>query len=195
MENNYTVEIEDVLKDYALEAESLYVIHNKCFLRYHYKGYYYVLPVIVLTTISGVLSFNHTVQSNIIGQYMIGGINIFSGILTTIYKWFNYANYENQHKLLSIEYLHLYEEIKSVLSRNPANRPDALKYIDKIETKRQELFDNFSIINDKIRHEFKHKHKNLELPLKLNHIKNISIYGRDKASIIESEDSNNSVFV
>lgn len=184
MENNYSIEIEDVLKAYATEAEILYVIHNKNYLHYQKRGHYYTIPVIILSTITGVLSFNQSIQSTTVGQYTIGGINILCGIITTVYKFLNYSNFENQHKLLAIEYLHLFEDIKGVLTKHPGQRPDAIGYLAKIEAKRQELFDNFSIIHDTIRNDFKKKYKNLSLPLKLNRISNIQIYGREKDDAI-----------
>jgi len=155
MENNYTIEIEDVLQSYGKEAEILYVIHNKNYLHYQKRGHYYTIPVIILSTITGVLSFNQSIQSTTAGQYAIGGINILCGIITTVYKFLNYSNYENQHRLLAIE------DLRGVLSRHPGQRPDAHKYVEKIENKRQELFENFSIINDNIRVDFKKKHRNL----------------------------------
>lgn len=189
MENKYSLEIEDVLKAYATEAEILYVIHNKNYLHYQKRGHYYTIPVIVLSTITGVLSFNQSVQETAPGQYVIGGVNILCGIITTVYKFLNYSNFENQHKLLAIEYLHLFEDIKGVLSKHPTYRPDALVYLNKIETKRQELFDNFSIIHDNIRAEFKRKHKTLTLPLKLNNISSVSIYGRENTDVIVETES------
>lgn len=180
MENNYSIEIEDVLKSYASEAEILYVVHNKNYLHYQRRGYYFTIPVIVMSTISGVLSFNQSIQSTDAGQYAIGGVNILCGIITTIYKFLNFSDYENQHRLLALEYLHLFEDLKSILSKHPRLRPDAIKYMEKIEEKRQELYDNFSIIEDNIRHEFKQKHKSMKLPLKLNHISSIKIFGRDE---------------
>jgi len=187
MDNNYSVEIEDVLKSYATEAEILYVIHNKNYLHYQKRGYYFTVPVIIMSTISGVLSFNQSIQSTIPGQYAIGGVNILCGIITTVYKFLNYSNYENQHKILAIEYLHMFEDLKSVLSRHPSQRPDALRYVEKIEAKRQDLYDNFSIIEDNIRRSFKHKHKTLRLPLKLDHISKINIYGRDVEEDVASK--------
>lgn len=179
MENFYTIDIEDVLKAYALEAQILYIIHNKSFLLYRRKGHYFTIPVIIMSTVSGVMSFNASVTDTTIGQYTIGGINITAGIITTIYKFLDYSSYENQHKILSVEYLHLFEDIRAVLSKNPKDRPNAIAYIERVESKRQELFDNFSIITDDVRKEFKAKYNNMkDLPLKLNHLAPIKIYGR-----------------
>ena len=188
MDNHYTFEIEDILNMYALEAETLYVIHNKSFIKYHYRGYYFVIPVIIITSIGGVLSFNASIQNSEAGQYTIGALNILASIITTIYKFLDYANYESQHRLLSAEYLRLFEEIRSVLLKHPKDRPDAIHYLQKIEIKRQELYDNFSIISDDVKRAFKQKHKDFKtLPLKLNHISTIKIYGRDTPSPIESK--------
>ena len=187
MENNYSPAVEDVLKAYGTEAEILYVIHNKNYLHYQKRGHLYTIPVIVLSTITGVLSFNQSIQATSAGQYTIGGLNILCGIITTVYKFLNYSNFENQHRLLAIEYLHLFEDIRSVLSKHPKQRPDALKYLEKVESKRQDLFDNFSIIHDSIRREFKSKHKTLSLPLKLDHISTIHIYGREKDEDVASK--------
>jgi hypothetical protein len=177
---DYTHQVENVLKYYAEEAEMLYMLHNRNFLFYHKRGHYYTIPVIVLSTVSGVLSFNSGIQGTPEGQYTIGSINILCGIITTIYKFLNYANFENQHRLLAIEYLHLYEDIKSVLSKAPERRPNAIEYVERIENKRQELYDNFSIIQDRVRVEYKHKFQSLgRLPIKFEAFTRVDIFGRE----------------
>lgn len=193
MDNGYTLEIEDILEAYAIEAECLYVIHNKNYLLYRKRGYYYTIPVIVISTITGVLSFNQSIQATIIGQYSIGSLNIICGIASTVYKFLNYSNFENQHKILAVEYLHLFEDIRGVLQKKSSDRQEALGYLTSVEKKRQELLENFSIINDDIRKSFKHKHKGITLPLKLNHISNVHIYGREpKHAKVEIESQTSS---
>jgi hypothetical protein len=177
---DYTHQVEDVLKYYAEEAEMLYMLHNRNFLFYRKRGHYYTIPVIILSTISGVLSFNNGIQGTAEGQYTIGAINILCGIVTTIYKFLNYSNFENQHRLLAVEYLHLYEDIRCVLCKAPERRPNAIEYVERIESKRQELYDNFSIIQDRVRVEFKHKFRSLgKLPVKLEAFTRVDIYGRE----------------
>lgn len=191
MDNDYTEAIEDVIKLYALEAETLYVIHNNNFLLYRRRGYHFTIPVIIMSTISGVMAFNQSISDSTIGQYSIGGVNIFVGIITTIYKFLDYSSYEHQHKILSVEYMHLFEDLRSVLSKHPKNRPNAITYVEKIEIKRQELYDNFIIISDDVRKAFKNKYKHTikDLPLKLNHIIDIKIYGRTTDTQLQETDS------
>jgi hypothetical protein len=180
---DYTKEIEDVLKYYAEEAEIMYMVHNRNFLYYQKQGHYYTIPVIIMSTVSGVLSFNGDIQGSSIGQYTIGAINIVCGIITTIYKFLSYSNYENQHRLLAIEYLHLYEDIRSVLSKAPEQRVNAIEYVERVEAKRQELYDNFSTIQNRVRIEFKHRFRNMgveKLPVKLEAFSTVDIYGRDE---------------
>lgn len=176
--NNYTKETEDILASYALESECLYIVHEKNYIFYRKRGYYFTIPVIILTTMTGVLSFDKSIQSTSIGSYGIGTLNILCGITSTVYKFLDYSKLENQHRILAIEYLHLFEEIKGVLQKEPLNRPDGLLFIASVEKKRQELLDNFPIINEKIRKEFKKSHKTIDLPLRLNNIPKIHIYGR-----------------
>lgn len=178
MDNEYTVDIEDILHSYAIEAECLYVVHNKNYLLYRKRGNFFTIPVIIFSTVTGLLSFNQPIQNTTEGQYIIGSLNILTGIISTIYKFLDYSNFENQHKLLAIEYLHLFEEIRSTLQKDPKNRPKALMFLGIIEKKRQGLLENFPIINDHIKNNFKRSHKKLSLPLRLNHISKIHIFGR-----------------
>ncbi len=179
----WSVEIEDIISEYALEAEIMYYIFNKSVTIYHKRINYFMIPTIIISSITGALLFDDRIKSNLAVSYVLASMNILVAIMTTLLKFLNYQELENQSKILSIKYLELYESMKLELSKHPSKRIDSDEYLNNIISKRQELYTNYQFIQDKIKNEFKSRHKELNLPVKLNHISKIKIYGRDINSI------------
>lgn len=177
--SEWTTEIEDILLDYALEAETLYYVYNKSVLIYKKFINWYQIPSIIISSITGALLFDKEISTYESASYVLASMNIIIAILQTLLKFFNYTELESQCMTLSIEYLKIYEEIRLQLQLEQHKRHNAGEFLDKITKQREHLYSQFSIIQDKIRSEFKKRHKNLDLPLKLNHINEIKIYGRE----------------
>lgn len=191
----WSQETEDLLADYCLEAEIFYYIYNKCVSTYHDRINYFMIPCIIISSITGALLFDDRIKSNVAISYVLASMNIFVAIITTLLKFLNYQDLENQSKILSIKYLELYEDMKLQLSKQPEQRPNFVEYLEQITKKRQELYTNYSFIQDKVKQQFKKRHKELNLPVKLNHIMPVKIYGRDVISINSKTPSQSSVEV
>jgi hypothetical protein len=191
----WEIEIEDILLDYGLEAEILYYVYNKSFITYQKKINYFVIPTIIINSITGALLFDQRVKDILIISYILASFNIITAIMTTLLKFFNYIDLLSQCKILSLSYLSLFEDIKLTLMKRPEHRPNDLEYLENIKKRREDLYNNFSIIQDSIRKDFKSRHKDIILPLKLNHISKIQIYGRNIESIYSKTPSSHSIEV
>jgi hypothetical protein len=179
----WETEIENILYDYGIEAEILYYIYNKCYIDYQKKINWFVIPTIVISSITGALLFDERVKDIVVVSYVLASLNIITAIMTTLLKFFNYIDLLGQCKLLSVSYLALFEDIKLVLMKRPEHRPTDIEYLVSVQKKREDLYNNFTIIQDKIKNEFKKRHKDVEIPLKLNHISKIKIYGRNMVDL------------
>lgn len=179
-------EIEDILLDYGLEAQMLYYVYNKSVMVYKKMINYFTIPSIIISSITGALLFDDKIKDITISSYILASMNILIAVLQTLLKFFNYSELENQCVILSIEYLKLYEDIRFQLLLESSKRENADEFLEKIKIQREKLYSKFSIIQDKVRTDFKKRHKNLNLPVKLNHINSIKIYGRN-TEIIESK--------
>jgi len=187
-------EKENVLKIYAEECECLYVTYTKEYVRYRLYGYFFTIPGIIISTVTGLLSFDQNFNSSQNGPMVTGSLNILVAVLGTIYKVLKYAEYEAQFKFLSGEHLKLYVEIQSMLEKSPEERDNAQEFIRKIESRRLQLLDDAPVISDKTMNKFKRKYKDkISVPLLLNKLTPIRIYGKETEQSIKSESISNSL--
>jgi hypothetical protein len=182
-ENNefWTPEKENVLKGYAEESECMYVTYTKEYLRYKKYGYFFTIPSIVISTVTGLLAFDSNFSGSANGPTIIGSLNILVAINGTIYKVLKYAEMEAQFCFLAGEHLKLHSEIQATLLKSPAERDNALEFMRKIENRRIQLIDDAPVVCDSTKNKFKRKYKNthFEIPLLLHKLSHIKIYGRE----------------
>ena len=169
-----------VLKGYAEESQCLYITYTKEYIKYRNLGYLFTIPNIIISTVIGLLAFDQNFTSSPNGPFIIGGSNIFVAIIGTIYKVLKYGDYESQFKFLGGEHLKLYAEIQAMLVKSPEEREHPLEYIRKIENRRLQLIDDAPVISDQTKNKFKRKYKNQvdELPVLLEKINKVKIYGK-----------------
>ena len=103
-------------------------------LHYHSKQYYYrlhawfTIPAITFSTISGTASF---ASASIPHEYqpfapmIIGTINIFIGILTTVQQYLKISELKEAHRIASISWDKYARNISIELSKKPLERIDA----------------------------------------------------------------------
>jgi hypothetical protein len=188
-ENHWSREKEDMLKTYAEESECLFITYTKDYKKYRLRGYVFTIPAIIISTVTGLLSFDKNFNSSENGSFVIGGFNILVAVMATIYKVLKYAEFESQFNFLSNEHLKLHSEIQAMLVKKPEERDSANEFIRKIESKRLELINNPPILTDNTRNFFlkKYKNSNINIPLLLRKINPIKIYGRDDTTPISTE--------
>jgi len=108
-----------LLKSWAEVASSYRWMHNQAYMIYKKKNLWFMLPLIVMSTVTGTANFAQATFPETIRPYipqMIGGINLFSAIMTTIYQFLKISEFMESHRISSINYGKLARTITVELS-------------------------------------------------------------------------------
>ena len=129
----WTNETEALLQGWADIASCFKWMHENSFRKYSKVNNYFAIPIIVLSTVGGTLnvSLQGYVPSNYLNyaQAGIGGLGIFTGILTTLQNLFKYAQLSEAHNNVSIGWSKLNRNIQIELSVERDSRKDADSFI------------------------------------------------------------------
>ena len=133
-------------------------LHDKSFRKLRYMNYLFTIPVILMTTITGTLNFgiNSLVSQEYIKlcQILIGLINIFSAIITTLLNFFRYPQESEAHYRSSIHWAKFNRLISTELYLNRENRKDANIFIKMCKIEYEKLMEQSPIIQESIIKEF-----------------------------------------
>jgi len=96
-----------LLKSWAEVASSYRWMHNQAYMSYKKKNLWFMLPLIIMSTVTGTAnfaqsSFPEVIRPNV--PQIIGAINLISAILTTIYQFLKISEYMESHRISSINY-------------------------------------------------------------------------------------------
>ncbi len=114
-----------LLKKWGETAASYRLLHDRAYRHYNIRSYWYAVPVIVLSTITGTASFSQTLFPQDLQPYVpmvIGGVNIFIGILGTLARFFRVDELTEAHRVASVSYGKFSRNIATELSLPPQNR-------------------------------------------------------------------------
>jgi hypothetical protein len=126
------------------------------------------------------LGFSESFTANITNKYVLGGFNIFLAILNSLFKILSIQDYETQTFYISKMWLLLYENIRFELAKSPRERRECKEFIKEVEESRLQLLEKNAIIPKDIINKYKKKYKNkMNLPIGLNHLTPIKIFGRE----------------
>ncbi len=125
-ERNYWKEEEELLlKDWADKAQCYELLHGKSHAVYRKRHTYFVIPVIIISTITGTANF---AQDKINEQYrnifvmVTGGMNILAAIITTIAQFLKISELNESHRVASYSWGKFFRNIKTQLAKHPLDR-------------------------------------------------------------------------
>ena len=119
---------EHLLKRWGEQAASLRLLHDKAHRLHRKRNFYIVIPVIVITTITGTANFSQGTITELYPEsehYMplgIGFLNLVAGIITTIGQYIRTAELMESHRASSISYGKLSRSIRTELALPPLER-------------------------------------------------------------------------
>jgi len=96
-----------LLQNWAEIASSYRWMHNQAYMIYKKKNLNFMLPLIIMSTIAGTANFAQSTFPPTIRDYVpqiIGAINLFSAIMTTIYQFLKISEFMESHRISSINY-------------------------------------------------------------------------------------------
>ena len=197
--DEWSDEIEELLSEWGEVSMCYAYLHNYSTRKYKKKYQHLQIPIIVLSTLTGVGNF--AVDSYIPKDYqhgftaVVGGFNIFCGILGTLGSFLKYAETFEGHRISALAWSKLGRAIEIELSLQDVKRKpcrDFLKvcraeYDNLLETAPNIDLDIITMFNKK----FENKYPNVRKPIICNGLKEIKPYKQDKVEDdkpVEEED-------
>lgn len=122
----WTSHHEEILIDWADKAKCYHWLHNRSQKKYHALNSWFTIPVIILSTATGTANLaqyrltNEELKSY--APFVLGCVNIFTGILTTVQQFLKITELNESHRLSALGWDKLYRNIKVEIAKHPSER-------------------------------------------------------------------------
>ena len=183
----WSPEVENLLADWSEKASGYRWLHARAEKRYRRRYYSFSIPVIILSTLSGVASagLNTYVPEDSLktGQAIIGGVNIFAGILGTLQNFLRVAEQMEGHRSSSVSWSKLSRAISIELALDPKRRQVCHDFLKVTRAEYDRLIEQSPLVPDEIISNFKSKFKSYDVskPAIANGLDKCVIFDRDDA--------------
>ena len=154
----WTIENELIIVEWCDIAQCYKWMNSQAHISYSRINILFTIPAIVLSTISGTASF---AQQSIPLAYqtyapmIIGGINIFIGIVTTIQQYLKITELNEAHRVASISWDKYARNIRIELAKAPHERMDVTTFIRMNREEFDRLMETSPTIPMRIVHKFR----------------------------------------
>lgn len=154
--NGWTREQEELMAGWADIASCYRWMHDKYEKKATGSNMWITVPVIVLSTLTGSASF---IMTSVVGdnptaqkyaQIGIGGVSIFTGILTTLGNFFRYAQSSEANRVASIAWGKFQRQIAVELALHPNERLDSMDFLKICRSELDRLIEQSPQIPDQI---------------------------------------------
>lgn len=164
---SWSLETEILLASWAEKASCMRWLHGRSERKYKRKYYCFSIPVIILSTLTGTANFALKEfvpeENQKIATAIIGGLNIFAGILSTLQNFLKVAELMESHRAQGVAWSKLGRNISIELALDPARRQPNMDFLKLSRSEYDRLIEQSPMIDDDIIHQFKNKFKNYEV--------------------------------
>lgn len=185
---SWTPEVENLLADWSEKASGYRWLHSRSEKRYRRRYYSFSIPVIILSTLTGVANAGLTSyvpeDSQKMGQAIIGGVNIFAGILGTLQNFLKVAEQMESHRSASVSWSKLNRAISIELALDPKRRQVCHDFLKITRAEYDRLIEQSPLVADEIINAFKSKFKSYDVakPAICNGLDKCIIFNREDAT-------------
>jgi len=154
----WTIENELILVEWCDIAQCYKWLNFRSYLKYSYIQACFTIPVIIMSTITGTISFaqsSFTAKQQFYIQFGVGTINIFLGILSTISQYLKITEFTEAHKICSISWDKFSRNIRIELSKPPEERMDAASFMKLCRHEFDRMMETSPVIQQDVIDEFK----------------------------------------
>ena len=163
----WTEHHENILIEWADKATCYRWLHAKSHIDYSRANTWFTIPVIVMSTLTGTANFAQDRFPESVRpafSSVVGSVNIFAGILTTIQQFLKISEYNEAHRACSISWGKFYRNIKVELAKDPKERTNVKQLIKTQKEEFDRLMEISPPISEKIIKRFKNEFCNEESP-------------------------------
>lgn len=149
----WTKEHENLLIEWGDKAMCYRWLHAKSNEEFTFKNTWFTIPVIIMSTITGTANFAQDQFPESMKQYVpmiIGSVNIFAGILTTIQQFLKINELNEAHRVSSISWDKFYRKISVELAKAPNERINVIDFIKNSSEEYDRLIETSPPIEQKI---------------------------------------------
>lgn len=168
--HDWTQNDEKILIDWIDESSSYKWMHDRSFKIYWWFNLFFMLPIIVLSTVTGTANFSlERIPSPTRGYItmVIGTLNIFAGIISTLYQFLKIAELKENHNMMYKNFDKFNRNLKLELNKQPSERKSKKEFLELTRKEYDRLIENSpdipTIVIKMFRRKFK-KIKNLIIP-------------------------------
>lgn len=149
----WTPEHESILVDWADKALCYWWLHSKSHNNYSRLNTWFTIPVIIMSTLTGTANFAQTrVPIDYVGLFtaIVGTINLFTGILTTIQQFLKIGELNESHRVSSIAWGKFSRNIKMELSKSPHERTPVMQMLKHAKEEFDRLTETSPNLSEKV---------------------------------------------
>ena len=182
---SWTNEVENLLKEWSEKASCFRWLHNQSEKKYRRRYYMFSIPVIILSTLAGACSVGLSSyvpeEKQEAGSAVIGGVNIFTGILGTLQNFLGVAELMESHRSAGVSWSKLGRSICIELALQPSRRSNCHDFLAISRAEYDRLIEQSPIITQDIIDTFKSKFKSYKCskPAIANGLDICKIYKKD----------------
>ena len=184
--DKWTSEQEELLAEWAEKAACYRWLHNRAEKQYRCRNYSFTIPVIILSTLTGTAnfamdSFVPDAQKKM-AMGIVGGVNIFAGIMSTLQNFLRYAELMESHRSSGVSWSKFSRNITVELALDEKRRKPAGDFLKTCRAEFDRLIEQSPSIDDKIIKSFDSQFKTNDIirPEICNGLKKCRIYKQSK---------------
>jgi len=157
-EITYSKELEKLLKNQAEQAESYSILHNLSYEKYQFRSNIINIPVIVLSSVIGLLT-GMNIQNDDMFIILSTG-SIFVSVIKSIDSYFQLQKRSEGHRICSLQFSQIFNKIQIELSLSRDQRQNPKDMLALIKTDLKNLFDIAPLIDADIISKYNGLYKN-----------------------------------
>lgn len=153
----YVPELETLLKHQGEQAESYSILHNLAYEKYQFRSNIINIPVIVLSSVIGLLT-GMNIQNDDMFIILSTG-SIFVSVIKSIDSYFQLQKRAEGHRICSLQFSQIFKKIQIELSLHKDMRSNPKDMLALIKTDLKNLFDIAPLLDEDIIAKYKGKYK------------------------------------
>ena len=166
-ENIWTDECEALLAEWSEKASCYRWLHGRSEKNYRTWYYCFSIPVIILSTLTGAANVGMDsfvpAESKSMASAIVGGVNIFAGIISTLQNFLKVAELMEGHRIAGVSWGKLQRNIAIELALDPSRRVLQGDFLKLARAEYDRLIEAGPLIDDGIIGSFNKKFKNYDV--------------------------------